>query len=201
MSRRGRHSKGKHLRTASGSSKVRVAYSVLMCALVSFALAVVAIPLASEGEWRTIQTGSMEPLVSPGDVVLVTPPRAPEVGDVIAFTDPIRPERDVLHRVVDIDEEGMLITRGDANDVVDPWLLDPATVIGTQTITIPTIGFVIAAVGSDLGILLFLVIPALLIVISEGRIWYRYVRYGPEAFEPLGGRHMTPRGKHLAGAH
>lgn len=201
MTRRGKHSRGKHLRTASGSSKVRGAYSVLLCAVVSTALAVVAIPMAIGGEWRTVQTGSMEPLVSAGDVVLVVPDDAIGVGDVVAFTDPLRPDRDVLHRVTEVDAQGMLVTKGDSNDVVDPWLVDPATVIGTQTMSVPAVGFVVTVVSSEVGIFLFLFLPALVLLLSEGRVWYRFVRYGAQAFEPTGGRHLASRGKHPAGAH
>lgn len=202
MSRRGKHSKGRHLREATGSTRVRVAYSVLLSALVALALVVVALPMATEGKWRTIQTGSMEPVVSPGDVVLVSPADTVNVGDIIAFPDPLRPERDVLHRVVDIGSDGRLVTKGDANDVADPWLVEPGQVIGTQAMSIPAIGRLVEVVSTDLGVFVFLFLPATLILISESRVWYRFIRYGSEAFdESSGGRHLPPRGKHLAGAH
>jgi signal peptidase I len=161
--------------------------------LVAVALVVVALPLVSKGEWRTVQTGSMEPHVAPGDVVLLAPSQdSPEVGDVVAFPDPLQPDRDVLHRVVARDEQGALVTRGDANDVDDPWTVAPSEVIGTEVVSIPKLGFLVSTVASDLGILIFLVIPALLIVFNESKVWYRYIRYGRSAFEePLPGRHLA----------
>lgn len=170
-----------------------------MSVLVALALLVVAIPLATGGEWRTVQTGSMEPIISPGDVVLVTSDDAVEIGDVIAFPDPLQPERDILHRVVDIDQ-GMLATKGDANDLDDPWQISPSTVIGTQSLSIPRIGLLVQTASTDLGIFFFLFLPASFILVNESRVWYRYVRYGPEAFDAqVTGRHIAPRGKHLAG--
>lgn len=167
--------------------------------LVAVALVVVALPLASKGEWRTIQTGSMEPHVSPGDVVLLAPSAVtPEVGDVVAFPDPLQPDRDVLHRVVSFDEQGALVTKGDANDVDDPWTVAPSQVIGTEVVSIPKLGFLVSTVGSDLGILVFLVVPALLIFVNESKVWYRYIRYGRTAFEePVKGRHLAGRQRWL----
>lgn len=172
-----------------------------MGALVAFALLIVAVPLATNGEWRTVQTGSMEPVISAGDVVLVTPDATVEIGDVIAFPDPVQPERDILHRVVDIHAGGLLATKGDANDLNDPWQVSPSEVIGIQSFSIPKIGLLVQTASTDLGIFFFLFLPASFILVNESRVWYRYVRYGPEAFEQLAtGRHIAPRGKHLAEA-
>lgn len=202
MSSRGRHSKGRHLYEGRGLARLNGIGQLLLAALVAVVLAVVAIPLATGGEWRTVQTGSMEPEISPGDVVLVQPGTAVQVGDVVAFPDPLQPGRDVLHRVVDVDNTGLLVTRGDANDIADPWTIDPAEVIGTQSLAVPKLGLLVQTVSSDLGILLFLVVPALLILINESRVWFRWVRYGSAAFrEETGGRHLVSRGKHLAGSH
>lgn len=122
----------------------------------------------------------------------------PEPGDVIAFRDPINQNRDVLHRVIAIDDEGYLITKGDANDIADPWQLEPSNVLGSQTFTIPKVGFLVAAISSEIGILLFLVLPALAVIVSEGRIWVRYVRFGADAFESQrSGRHRPQQGRHL----
>ena len=170
--------------------------------LVAVALVVVALPLASKGEWRTVQTGSMEPHVSPGDVVLLAPSQdVPEVGDVVAFPDPLQPDRDVLHRVVAFDEQGALVTKGDANDVNDPWTVAPSQLIGTEILTIPKLGFLVSTVASDAGILIFLVLPALAIVFNESKVWYRYIRYGRTAFEePVRGRHRAGRRRRLEGS-
>ncbi|HEU4895368.1 MAG TPA: signal peptidase I, partial [Acidimicrobiia bacterium] len=152
-----------------------------------------------KGEWRTVQTGSMAPHVSPGDVVLLTPSSdTPDVGDVVAFPDPLQPDRDVLHRVVALDQGGALVTRGDANDVDDPWTVAPSEVIGTEVLSIPRLGFLVSTVASDIGILIFLVLPALLIVFNESKVWYRYIRYGRAAFEePAKGRHLAGRPRRL----
>lgn len=202
MANRGRHSKGRHLAEGRGLARLNGVGQLLLAALVAVVLAIVAIPLATGGEWRTVQTGSMEPEISPGDVVLVQSGAPVQVGDVVAFPDPLQPGRDVLHRVVGVDNEGLLVTRGDANDTADPWTVSPSDVIGTQSLAVPKLGLLVQTVSSDLGILLFLVVPALLILINESRVWFRWVRYGSAAFqEQPRGRHVVARGKHLAESH
>lgn len=199
MSNRGRHLPGRHLGTGTASRRVRSVSSWLLAALVVFALAVVAVPLASGSEWRTVQTGSMQPRISAGDVVLVSPLETlPDVGDVIAFTDPLRGDRDILHRVVGFGTDGSILTKGDANDTPDPWHVDPSAVLGEQALTIPKLGVVVEMVGSDVGILVFLVLPAVAIILNESRVWYRFVRYGSTSVElARHGRHRPRRGKHL----
>jgi signal peptidase len=168
--------------------------------LVALALLVVAVPTAVGYEWRTVVTGSMRPILEPGDVVLISPhSEHVEVGDVVAFPDPTQLNRDILHRVAEITESGALVTKGDANDVVDPWQIDSSQVIGTQALALPKLGFLVAAASSKPGIVIFLVLPALLILVNESRVWYQYVRYGPVVFETKApGRHVPRGGRHLA---
>lgn len=189
---------GRHLGDRTASQRFRDASTWALSALVVLALAVVA-PVAAGSEWRTVQTGSMEPFISPGDVVLVSPLRSqPEIGDIVAFPDPLHSDRDILHRVVGFAEDGSILTKGDANDINDPWQLDPSLVLGENTFTIPRIGFLVEPVGSDLGILVFLVLPAMAIIINESRVWYRFIRHGSDAFEPsTRGRHRPRRGRHM----
>ncbi|MGD2101596.1 MAG: signal peptidase I [Acidimicrobiia bacterium] len=189
---------GRHLGDRTASQRFSDAATWGFSALVMLALLVVA-PLAAGSEWRTVQTGSMEPLISPGDVVLVSPLRShPEIGDIVAFPDPLKGDRDILHRVVGFAEDGSILTKGDANDTNDPWQLDPSLVLGESTLTIPRIGFLVEPVGTDLGILVFLVLPAMAIIFNESRVWYRFIRHGSDAFEPSArGRHRPRRGRHM----
>jgi signal peptidase I len=200
MRQRGRHSPGRHIAEEGLTTRLRMVSSMLPVVLVALALLVVAVPKASGYEWRTVVTGSMRPALEPGDVVLISPiSERVEVGDVVAFPDPTQLNRDILHRVAAITESGALVTKGDANDILDPWQIDSTQVIGTQTLALPKLGFLVAAVSSKPGIILVLVLPALLILVNEGRVWYQFVRYGPSAFEtPNPGRHIPRRGRHLA---
>lgn len=80
------------------------------------------------GRWGLVPvlTGSMRPGIQPGDVVLVSPEALSAVrpGQVIDFQPPGEGGASVVHRVVSVTRgpAGTVIrTKGDANDVADPW--------------------------------------------------------------------------------
>lgn len=89
-------------------------------------VALVAGPALWEYRLLTVLSGSMEPRIPTG-AMIVSQPIAPEdlrVGDIITFISP-GPEQIVLtHRVIEIVEAGaepLVRTRGDANSADDPW--------------------------------------------------------------------------------
>ncbi len=71
----------------------------------------------------TMLTGSMDPGITPGDVVLSVPQPASEVevGDVISYHIPVEDHRVETHRVVEVihNENGTVAvrTQGDANEL------------------------------------------------------------------------------------
>lgn len=75
----------------------------------------------------TMLTGSMAPLINPGDVTVVTSLAAQDVkpGMIISYHIPVDDHRVVSHRVVDVvrSAEGTTTvqTKGDANPGNDPW--------------------------------------------------------------------------------
>ncbi|WP_432524582.1 signal peptidase I [Kineococcus sp. SYSU DK006] len=90
---------------------------------------------------RVVVSGSMAPVLRPGDVVVAQPvgERAPEVGQVVVFADPSAPGRDVVHRVVGV-EAGGYLTRGDANSAADPLPVPAEQVRGIARARIPLVG-------------------------------------------------------------
>ncbi len=53
----------------------------------------------------------------------------PREGDVIIFRAP-EDDRNIVHRVVHVDRDGAIRTRGDNNSQVDPWELSSADIVG-----------------------------------------------------------------------
>ena len=95
-----------------------------------------------------IATGSMEPMIYPGDVVLVEKMtsqediEALEVGEVIQFT---REHLVINHRIVEViedEETGLKLyrTKGDNNSAIDTRLVKMEEVKGKITAVIPKIG-------------------------------------------------------------
>lgn len=90
----------------------------------------------------TIMSGSMEPLVSVGSVVLISPIDTDELrpGQVISFVNPADPDVRLFHRIVQINDDGTFTTKGDANDAPDSTPVPPENVIGVGRILVPWIG-------------------------------------------------------------
>lgn len=104
-----------------------------------------------QGTTAVIMSGSMEPGVSPGDVVISQEMSREDLankikpGHVLVFKDPSNEEQLITHRVNEkvVDETGSLehfITKGDANRTADSTPVEPDNVAGVARILIPAIG-------------------------------------------------------------
>ncbi|MFB6096119.1 MAG: signal peptidase I [Haloferacaceae archaeon] len=124
-----------------------------------------------------VLSGSMEPAIGVGDVVLVerVSPRDVVVGDVITFAVG-NGEIPTTHRVVRVvdGEAGLAFqTKGDANEDPDPALVDANNLVGRVALTIPLIGYVIEFVGTTLGFALLVALPIGLLAAMELWDYYR----------------------------
>lgn len=98
--------------------------------------------------WRStmVVSGSMEPAVRTGDVVVLAPVSAYQarmgalVGAVVQVENPARPGQLLLHRVVARNEDGTLVTKGDANQSRDHAPVRPDQVLGVARLRVPGAG-------------------------------------------------------------
>ena len=98
---------------------------------------------------RVVLTGSMEPVISSGDIILTTPPTriAPKQGDVVAYIAKRfdgSPVGVFSHRIIGGSAEEGFIVKGDANpspDVQRPKISD---IDGVVIYTIPFLGKILA---------------------------------------------------------
>ena len=90
-----------------------------------------------------VSSGSMEPTIHTGSLVIVRPVDTYQVGDVITFEVPGRGV--FLHRIVniaDIDGETFYITQGDAVPSPDHYPVPPDHVDGKVEVVLPYLGYV-----------------------------------------------------------
>lgn len=158
-----------------------VARAALLTALVASLLTLLAVGLGPRtGRYRTVTvlSGSMEPAIAAGSVVIVTPVRATDVapGDVVTFNAPIDGAPVVTHRVVAVEhEDGLPVieTKGDANLEPDPWrarIEDP--VAWVVRADVPLAGFAIIALrGPVVRALCVYAAPALAFLAWAWEIW------------------------------
>lgn len=122
-------------------------WTVLLAALAALAL-VVAVPRLAGATPYTVLTGSMQPSLPPGTLVVVrpAPPEVIGVGTIITYQLKSEEPAVVTHRVVSqaVDDEGEPVfqTQGDANQVADRAWVRPVQVRGEKWYAVPYLGYV-----------------------------------------------------------
>ena len=131
---------------------------LLGAALLTAGLAalLVVVPALTGATALTVLTGSMDPTLPAGTVIVVRPAAAEDVrvGDVITFHP--RPEDPavVTHRVVGVtsgsDGRIAFVTKGDANDATDAAQVVEEQVVGTVWYSLPLVGTIRVALDPHL---------------------------------------------------
>lgn len=128
---------------------------------------VLAVPSAAGYRSLTVLTGSMQPTLEPGSVVVdeVISPTEARIGDIVTFTDPENPDRLITHRLKAARVEGdtaRMVTRGDANDAPERWSVPVDGEIGRVIVNVPKLGHVQALAGTRSGYLVLMIVVVLL---------------------------------------
>jgi signal peptidase len=126
------------------------------------------VSLAGDTYYKPVYTGSMEPAIPVGSVVVIKPvdPETLKIGDIICFQ--LSQPTSITHRIINITNEGF-ITKGDANEDPDQWTVRKENVIGKAILTIPFIGYLGYFVRTPIGFILLILLPASVIIIMEIR--------------------------------
>jgi hypothetical protein len=122
----------------------------------------------------TVSSGSMMPRLHVGDVAVSRPlgTQPPPLTSVLLFHDPDHPDRLRMHRFVRINDAGLLVTRGDANNADDSTPVALSAVLGIGTLRVPWIACPIMWLRGGQWLFLGLVgagLALVLLVASSGR--------------------------------
>ena len=112
-----------------------------------------------------VLTGSMSPTINPGSLIIVKEIDDKEVkeGDVITFKGTSTSNL-TTHRVVEVIDKNNNIkfqTKGDANDVLDPMLIDGNLLVGKVVFNVPYMGKVMSFINQYRVIIVILIIAYL----------------------------------------
>jgi signal peptidase len=115
-------------------------------------MAIVTLPSVFGYQSLTVVSGSMEPTLGTGSVVIdrVISPAEARPGDIVTFQDPIRP-RQLTHRLQKVRVEGdtfYMVTLGDANDAPERWTVPRSGQIGRVVAHLPKLGYARTALGT-----------------------------------------------------
>lgn len=124
------------------------------------------VSLAGDTRYEPVYTGSMEPAIPVGGIVIIKPvnPETLREGDIICFQ--LSESTSVTHRIINVTDEGFK-TKGDANEDPDQGIVEKEDIIGKVIFIIPFIGYLGYFVRTPLGFILLIILPAGLIIIIE----------------------------------
>lgn len=166
---------------------------ILLLALVCVVAFGAKIPvLANSGfSFYAVVSGSMEPTIPVGSVIKVGKYKLDElqVGDIITYQvidDSTNKVNVVTHRIAQLDKlednqvigEGdeqiektvvnyKIVTKGDANNAEDNYEVKPGNIIGKYEMYIPYLGYISAFAQTQLGFVLMIVLPAVILILWE----------------------------------
>lgn len=155
-------------------NKVRVVVETIFWVIFSLILAVIVFFKVTSSNFNLpfksflIQSGSMEPTIMTGDIILVQEQSDYIQRDIITFYD--HGDRVVTHRILEEKQVGNskeYITQGDNNQTPDIAPVPKEDVIGKHFFTVPKLGYLIAKSKSKTGILFLIVAPATIIIYDE----------------------------------
>ena len=132
------------------------------------------LPFLQNYQLFTVLSGSMEPKLNVGGVIIVekVDPMTLQEGDIITFlsNDTNLNGKVVSHRIVEIVNNSngrMFITKGDANESRDDAAAVPDNVIGRVIFHIPYLGYLLNFMKTKNGFFLILLLPCMVILLVE----------------------------------
>jgi signal peptidase len=163
--------KEKHRQKSKTRSLVAIGVIVIIATLFVW---YVALPAAQGSmHFLIVLSGSMQPEINPGDIVVSThiSPEKIKEGDIITFKDINNQNNCITHRVINVitDDEGNLYfrTKGDANEEPDLNLVPSSLLIGKVNFIIPYLGYLPFFAKTPLGFFTLIILPGSLIILNE----------------------------------
>ncbi len=142
------------------------------CSIVLLMGVVVLVFLAPRFGWSVdaVLSGSMEPTLRSGGIAVTRPvdPAEVQAGDIITFRSPLTGEL-TSHRVIEAGggTSPVFRTQGDANQDPDPFSVRGGHITGRVCFHVPYAGYAAMFVKTPPGLVLTLVVPGLIVIITE----------------------------------
>lgn len=145
---------------------------LVLLLLVAILMGLSTINLSGNARLYTVQSGSMEPSIDKGALIIIRALESYQVGDVINVSESSNSGVSVTHRIVgieNIENQVHYITKGDANQDVDSEKRREEDVLGKVIFDVPFIGYLIDFIKTREGLIVFILIPSVLIILHEMR--------------------------------
>ena len=120
-----------------------------------------------------VQSGSMEPAVDVGSVVIVSSDSTYVNGDIISFDVQGNGKNIITHRIAykefpdGIEGDPEYVTKGDANEDFDATKIKNNNIIGKVRVTLPYLGYLASYAKKPWGFILLVIVPATILIYEE----------------------------------
>ncbi|NTV44254.1 MAG: signal peptidase I [Candidatus Yonathbacteria bacterium] len=145
---------------------------------------------------KVVMSGSMQPAIRTGGIVVIRPAETYQVGDVITFGEDTHDAIPTTHRIVSVrDNAGATYytTKGDANNEVDTEETRKDNVLGRVLVTVPYAGYILDFARQPLGFMLLVLVPASIIIIDEVLNIIEEIRKGRKKVQQLAAQSVDDR--------
>lgn len=145
-------------------------FFVLLLVLVAGLFLASLLPIPGNIEVKIVKSGSMEPSIKTGSVVVIKPEQSYQVGDVITFGEDSKARVPTTHRIMAVQNQNgqtMFTTKGDVNEEADTELTSARAVIGKVLFDVPYAGFILDFARQPIGFTFLIIIPAVVIIVDE----------------------------------
>ena len=152
---------------------IKIPYYFLVFGVVAIGLLILAtlMPIPGNFKVKIVRSGSMEPAIKTGGIVVIHPAVSYGVGDVVTFGKDTKTQIPTTHRIIK-DDGGVFTTMGDANDAPDPSTIRTGDIGGKVVFSVPYLGYILDFAKKPLGFALIVGIPAILVIFDElAKIW------------------------------
>jgi len=155
----------------------KIIYYIFIASLTVIALLLIVsvFPITGNYKFFIVQSGSMEPAIKMGSVVMVKPEKDYKIGDVITFGPYSKKRAPTTHRIYDIKVQGgkpIYITKGDANNAPDQKEVRERDIVGKVLFSVPYLGYAVDFAKKPVGFMLIVIVPAIIIIYDEIKnIW------------------------------
>ncbi len=149
-------------------SIVNTAFSLLIACIVIL-LVFTMVPGFGGYKFLVVRSGSMEPAIKTGSVIMVRPAENYKVGDIITFRQDEKIS--VTHRIFaekkNKEGEAVYTTKGDANSKDDGNSVKRSDIIGKLQFRAPFAGYAVETAKKPWGFALIIVLPSAMIIMNE----------------------------------
>lgn len=120
-----------------------------------------------------VQSGSMEPTIMTGAIVVDKAQSEYAINDIITYGEAGKPNATpTTHRIIEIkiqNGQPIYLTKGDNNKSADTREIKKEEIIGKVLFDVPYVGYALAAAKKPVGFAILIILPAALLIADEVR--------------------------------